>query len=738
MNKTVLVYLSFVVLGFLSIFPAPAQATVEISPTSLSFGSVTANTSSPVAVIVLTNGGRQTVTIENISSSLPEFAVSGMSLPLALSPQASTSFSVLFLPRSIQSYSGKIHITILNRTTNVRAISVSGTGVAATSSAPPATYLLSPSTSSLSFGNTLLGSSASQSVSLTNEGTGSVTISQVSVSNAAFTVSGFSGGVTLAAGQSLALTVGFAPAAVGSVSGSVAVTSNATNSPSTITLSGTGVQPQISPSPASVSFGSVNSGVSSTQTLTISNPGTANLTITQASMSGTGFSYSGLTMPLTIAPGASASCTVSFAPTTAGTFSGTLTLVNNSPTSSLAVPLSGTGVAQTLQLSASPTSLSFGSVLTGSSTIKTVTLTNTGSGSLTISSDSVSGSGFTVTGLTLPLTLAASQSTTFSGVFDPAAIGSVTGSVTVVSNATNSPATIALSGTGVQPQISVTPASVSFGNATTGVTNTQTVTISNPGTASLTVSQATVSGTGFSLSGLTVPLTVAAGGSAACTVSFAPTAAGTFSGTLTLGNNSPTASVSVPLSGTGVAQVLQISASPTSLSFGSVTTGSSATQTVTLSNSGNANVTLSKDSVTGSGFSVTGLGLPLTLAASQSTSFTVAFAPTATGSVSGSVTVTSNATNSPTTITLSGTGAAASYTVTLNWTPSSSSYSGFNVYRSTVSGGPYTKIDTSLIPAPTYTDSNVTAGQTYYYVATEVDTSGNESAYSTPTSATIP
>jgi fibronectin type 3 domain-containing protein len=60
------------------------------------------------------------------------------------------------------------------------------------------------------------------------------------------------------------------------------------------------------------------------------------------------------------------------------------------------------------------------------------------------------------------------------------------------------------------------------------------------------------------------------------------------------------------------------------------------------------------------------------------------------------------------------------------------------VYRSTVSGGPYTKIDTSLITLETYADSNVTAGQTYYYVATEVDTSGNEGAYSTQISATVP
>jgi Abnormal spindle-like microcephaly-assoc'd, ASPM-SPD-2-Hydin len=528
MNKTVLVCLSVVFFGFLSIlFAAPAQASVELNPTSLSFGSVAVNTASPSASIVVTNNGKQTISIEEITSSLPEFVVSGISLPLSLGPQSTTSFSVVFQPAAAATYSGKIRITLSGRDRSAGTVSVTGTGIAA---ATPATYLLSASASSLAFGSTLVGSSASQSISLANTGTGSVTISQVTVSSAAFGVSGFSGAVTLAAGQSLALAV----------------------------------------------------------------------------------------------------------------------------------------------------------------------------------------------------------------TFTPSATGSATGSLTVTSNASNSPVTISLSGTGIQPQISVTPASASFGNVTTGVTNTQTITISNPGTANLTVSQASMSGSGFAYSGLTTPLTVAPGGSSPFTVSFDPTTAGSFTGTLTL-VNSATPSAAVSLSGTGVAQTLQVSASPTSVSFGSVTTGTSATQTVTLTNTGNANVSLSNDSVTGTGFSVTGLTLPLTLNAGQSTSFSVVFDPSSAGSASGSLSVTSNATNSPTTIALSGTGTSpATYTVTLSWTPSSSSYSGFNAYRSTVSGGPYTKLDSSIIASPTYSDSTVTSGQTYYYVVTEVSTSGVESSYSSQTSVTIP
>jgi hypothetical protein len=291
----------------------------------------------------------------------------------------------------------------------------------------------------------------------------------------------------------------------------------------------------------------------------------------------------------------------------------------------------------------------------------------------------------------------------------------------------------------VQPQISVIPSSVSFGNVSVGVSNTQTITIRNPGTATLSVTQASLAGTGFTSSGLTLPLSVPPGGSSVFTVGFAPASASNFSGSVALISNTPNSPLVVPLSGTGISTTLQLSASPTSLSFGSLTTGTSATQSVTLSNSGNSNVSISQITESGAGFSTTGIALPLTLAAGQSTSFSVAFAPTATGSLAGSITVVSNAANSPLAIALSGTATApVSYKVSLNWTPSASSYSGFNVYRGTTSGGPYTKVDTSLISTPSYTDAAVTQGQTYYYVATELDSTGMESGYSSEVSATIP
>lgn len=63
---------------------------------------------------------------------------------------------------------------------------------------------------------------------------------------------------------------------------------------------------------------------------------------------------------------------------------------------------------------------------------------------------------------------------------------------------------------------------------------------------------------------------------------------------------------------------------------------------------------------------------------------------------------------------------------------------GYNVYRGTVSGGPYTKLNSSPVAGQTYTDSAVTAGQTLYYVCATVDNLGDVSAYSNQASATVP
>jgi len=81
---------------------------------------------------------------------------------------------------------------------------------------------------------------------------------------------------------------------------------------------------------------------------------------------------------------------------------------------------------------------------------------------------------------------------------------------------------------------------------------------------------------------------------------------------------------------------------------------------------------------------------------------------------------------------------AVAHSATMTWTASASSVTGYNVYRGSVSGGPYSIVNTSLVTTLTYTDSTVQAGQTYFYVTTSVDSAGTESTFSNEVSGTIP
>ncbi len=506
----------------------------------------------------------------------------------------------------------------------------------------------------------------------------------------------------------------------------------------------TPVVANVSANHTSLKFGSVTVNAQSAPTvIVLTNNGANNADIQSVSSSSGEFIVTGASFPLTLRSGKKVSISVVFKPTVASVVSASLvvTIVRHYA-GTVTVPLSGTGVAvpaPTHLLSSSAASVAFGNISVGSSSSQSVTLSNTGNSTVNISQLSLSGAGFSTSGLTVPVSIAAGKSVALQVTFSPAASGASTGSISIASNASNSPAKISLGGTGVQPQISVVPGSVNFGSVTVGLTNTQTVTISNPGNANLTLTQATVAGTGFARSGITLPLTVAPGTASAFTVSFAPTSAAATSGSVTLLSSASTASLSVPLSGTGVAQVRLLSASPAALNFGTLALQSSASQAVTISNTGNSAVTISQLNFSGAGFSHSGISLPITLAAGQSTSFNAIFDPTTAGSVSGAATVVSTATNSPETIALSGIGAApASHSISLSWQPSSSSVVGYNVYESSQSGGPYTRMNSTPSPSTSYSDTNVVSGDTYYFVTTAVDSAGVESVYSNQAVAVVP
>jgi hypothetical protein len=510
------------------------------------------------------------------------------------------------------------------------------TSAANTVSQDPKTGVLSASSSSVSFGNTAVGSTATLTASLTNTGLAAVNISQATISGTGFTVMGASPAGSVGVGQSVTVTIQFAPQATGAASGMFTVTSDASNSPASVALTGMGTQPGITVAPLSLSFGSVNVGGSATQN---------------------------------------------------------------------------------------------------------VTVTNASSGIITISGVTATGAGITVNGV-FPQTLNAGANATFEVQFAPAVAGNVSGSVSIADTAPGSPTILAVSGTGAQAQIAASPSSVSFGNVATGNANSQPIQISNGGTATLTISQISMTGGGNGFSTiLSTPLAIQPGKSASFNATFTPSSTGTFSGSISLVSNAPNSPLTINLTGTGAVATRTLGASSSSLSFGNVNDGATASQNVTVTNTGNSNVMISGVGATGTGFSVSGVQSGLTLTPNQTATLTVLFEPSSPGAVVGSATVTSNATNSPVSIGLSGTGEAiVQHSVGLSWTASTTTgVVGYYVYRGTSSGS-YTRISTSAVAATTYSDSSVTSGQdiTYYYVVTAVDGSGVESSDSNLATVTVP
>jgi len=185
----------------------------------------------------------------------------------------------------------------------------------------------------------------------------------------------------------------------------------------------------------------------------------------------------------------------------------------------------------------------------------------------------------------------------------------------------------------------------------------------------------------------------------------------------------------------------QLAANPASIAFGSVTLNTTAAQKVQLSNSGSSSIAVSSASISGPGFHVSGLAAPMTLAPGQNVTFSVTFDPSSSGSASGSVQVMPSDATPPLIIALSGTGVnpgPSSHSVALSWVASPSTVVGYNVYRGTQSGGPYSQENSSLVAGTTYSDSTLVAGQVYWYVVKSVASNGTESGPSNEAMVTVP
>ena len=612
------------------------------------------------------------------------------------------------------------------------------TGMVSGSNKPQSAIQVIPG--ALDFGNVGVGKQASHAAAVVNNSKTIVTLTKASISGTEFSISGLQFPLALHPGQKSNFMIWYKGSSrTGKAQGTLSFNGEpGTPDPVVLTASTGSTAPQLTISAASHDFGNVTVDTVANAALTLTNSGAAALTISHIGVSGKGFEGSAIKTPATVPAGGNITLNLTFSPSTAGNFSGAVSVSSDDPITPIAtVALTGTATNQSIgKLTATPAALNFNNVQVGSSASAVTTLKNVGTGNVTLSQINLSGSGFSTSGIATPVLVVPGEALTLTVKYSPTSTKASGGDISIVS-AQGGITSVTVSGTVSQSALTLSPGSINFGSAVTGVANTQTVQISNPGTAPVTITAANISGAGFSASGLPLPMALSAGKATAFNVQFDPKSAGSSTGSLSLVSDASNPPSAIALSGTGVAAGLSLAVSPSGVSFGNVTVGSTASRSVTITNTGNSNVAISSEALTGANLSLSG-GSPVTLSPSQSISLTVQYSPTTAVATSGTLAIVSNANGSPAAIAVSGNGVAQTqHTVVLSWNASTSA-TGYNIYRSATSGTGYARVNSGPDGVLNYSDTSVQNGQTYYYVTTAVDASGQESAYSSEVSVVIP
>lgn len=617
---------------------------MSASPSTVAFGNQRVGTPA-TQTVTLSNASTGSVTVSAINKTgAAAFSFSGPALPFTLAPGATTSLTVSFTPTAIGAVTGSLSI-VSSDPSSPTVVNMSGTGIQSGAVL---------SVNSLSFGNQRVGTtSATRAVTISNTGNATLNISSLTVSPQ-YSVTGLTAPATLSAGGSLTFTVRFAPTAMGAAPGTVTIVSDAPTSPSVVSLTGTGIAPVISLSPASINFGNQRAGTSSAPTtVTLANTGTDTLTVTTVATSAP-FAVSGITLPATIGAGGSATFRVTYSPTVTGPSSGTVTIASDAPSGTASVPLTGNGTMSAIAVN--PSSVAFGTQRVGTQTPpSTITIENPGTDTLTIQALSLEGP-FTLAGLALPAAVPPGGRLTAQLSFQPAAAGPALGSFTLVSDAPTSPTTVTMDGQGIQGGLAINPASLAFGDERVGTTTqAQPVIVENNGTDVLVIQSVSVAGP-FLLQPPTLPASLAPGQSLALSVAFSPRTTGNANGSLLVQGDGAPRAATVALTGNGT--ISQAVLAPTTLNFQRVLVGgASAGAQVTLTNTGTTDLNLNGFGVSGP-YEVTGLNGVATLAPGASTPFTVTFNPTQPGAASGGLEVLSDDPASPVTLQLQGIGVA--------------------------------------------------------------------------------
>ena len=491
---------------------------------------------------------------------------------------------------------------------------------------------------------------------------GTVTLATDGISE----VSGLSGALSVTSVKSAGTSALTLHVAAGTPPGNypIVVLATSGNTTRTVTAQLTVPSTQMQVSTASLSFPDqqVNT-TGAPQSITLTNFSKTALSITSI-VASKSFGETN-TCGTSVKAGATCTISVTFTPTGALTWKGTITIIDGDLTSPQIVSLSGTGTpAPTATIS--PSTLTFPNEAVGmSSPLQVATLTNTGTVQLNITSIALAGNnpGDYAETNTCGSTLAAGSSCTFTVTFKPTTTGSRKASVTITDNTSHGSQTLSLSGAGSNAAVSFSPSSVTFTSQGVGIKSAaQQVILTNTSSVQLNITSIALTGTvpGDYAQTNNCGSSVAAGSTCTFSITFTPSSTGLRLASVTITGNTSKGSQNLNLSGTGSDPTVTLS--PSSLTFTSQGIGTkSAAQTVTFTNTSSIKLNISSIALTGSnpgdyaqtntcGSSVAGGG---------TCTFSVTFTPTTTGIRKANVTITDNTYSGSQNLSLTGTGSYA-------------------------------------------------------------------------------
>lgn len=526
------------------------QLTATVS--GINFGAVTIGKSS-ITTVSFVNGGTGAVAVMGVTVTGESFQLMGTShFPVSIAGGATYSVQVEFSPSSAGQASGEV--TVVSNATAGAAPTVNLTGLGANAATEPVSA------------GVLSGISCNSS-SMVGSGTDSCFV--------ALDAAAGSGGLTVSlasSSNSVAVpTTVMIPAGTTGIGFAAKVAAVATTQPAVLTASQGGISESfaielnaalrlLSASTARVSFGSVTVNSSATQSLILTSSGTEAVTINATQLNGAGFSLEGLALPVILNPGQVIVLNVQFDPASAGNATGQLTITTNSSSGrAMVVNLAGSGATASGSggnsggggsgTTPAPSALSCGTAaLTGSGAVScNVTLSGsapTGGVGVALASSSMA--------VTVPASVTVPSGAVSAGFTATAAAVTTPQTVTLTATANGASQTFALQLSAAGAFLSASQTTVAFGNVSLNALGLQTLTLTSTGTLPVTINSAVLTGTAFTMAGLSVPVTLNPGQSVTVVLQFIPTLEGAATGQVTVTSSATTGgSMVIPLTGNG-------------------------------------------------------------------------------------------------------------------------------------------------------------------------------------------